>query len=362
MDCQTGTTTVRIRALVYGEGEDLIYRGDQSKVCFPFKFWPMLMSSTDVAVRLLRRRPNLCLELDNRAGSNNGIISLNLGESVNGLRFWDKSPATGRQHANDNPLHTSTSHREPIWSDEDMPRLLRRARPLATVPATAAEAAGAATVFLPLGPYQHDIRRWVLALNSLSVGDLRHKTLLADRVSNLPRFEGVGRQWPIYLGFAITGFVYGGLHCLAWNAPFATNFERLLWKLSSVTVSSTGILLGLIYTWERLPPFWSGRLEFMASLFDWAGRVVNTASHNRHFNRAALKRARFRALAGSWVYLALFCIFLFKTFYDLFVVAFIVFYCFARVYLVVESFICLTHLPESAYIQPKWSQYMPHIG
>ncbi|KAK4108127.1 hypothetical protein N656DRAFT_784667 [Canariomyces notabilis] len=40
----------------------------------------------------------------------------------------------------------------------------------------------------------------------------------------------------------------------------------------------------------------------------------------------------------------------------------IVLYVLARVYLVVECFINLVHLPESAYKLPEWSQYVPHIG
>jgi len=33
----------------------------------------------------------------------------------------------------------------------------------------------------------------------------------------------------------------------------------------------------------------------------------------------------------------------------------------ARVYLVVQSFLQLAHLLDSAYALPKWSQYFPHI-
>jgi len=37
-------------------------------------------------------------------------------------------------------------------------------------------------------------------------------------------------------------------------------------------------------------------------------------------------------------------------------------YCLARVYLVVECFINLSHLPQSVYLVPTWSQYVPHIS
>jgi hypothetical protein len=46
----------------------------------------------------------------------------------------------------------------------------------------------------------------------------------------------------------------------------------------------------------------------------------------------------------------------------LFGIAFSLLYAAARVYLVVECFINLAHLPEAAYQQPRWSQYIAHVG
>lgn len=37
-------------------------------------------------------------------------------------------------------------------------------------------------------------------------------------------------------------------------------------------------------------------------------------------------------------------------------------YLFSRVYLVVECFISVGRLPESAFDTPSWSQYMPHLS
>lgn len=40
----------------------------------------------------------------------------------------------------------------------------------------------------------------------------------------------------------------------------------------------------------------------------------------------------------------------------------VLFYCIARVFLVVECFITLEHLPASVYNVPLWSNYLPHIS
>lgn len=34
----------------------------------------------------------------------------------------------------------------------------------------------------------------------------------------------------------------------------------------------------------------------------------------------------------------------------------------ARVYIIVECFINLVHLPPAVYQEPNWSQYIPHFG
>lgn len=68
-------------------------------------------------------------------------------------------------------------------------------------------------------------------------------------------------------------------------------------------------------------------------------------------------------LPGFSLYLStIFLLYLFKVLFDIFAVLFGVLYVLARIYLVVISFINLAHLPDSAYLLPQWSRYVPHIG
>ncbi|RTE70303.1 hypothetical protein BHE90_015302 [Fusarium euwallaceae] len=182
---------------------------------------------------------------------------------------------------------------------------------------------------------------------------------LTDRIRNFPRFNGVRRSWPLYLVLSIIGSIYGGLHCLAWNAPFATDLERLLWRLSSVTVSSIGALIPLLYTWEQAPPIWRDFGEWTDPI-DTVGQWIydNTLGmieHGLHppWNRW-IKNIGFWSLVPA--------LYLFRALYDVLIVGLMLLYCLARVYLVVECFINLAHLPDSAYLLPKWSQYVPHIS
>lgn len=61
---------------------------------------------------------------------------------------------------------------------------------------------------------------------------------------------------PLYIGLAVTGLVYGGLHCFALNAPSATKVEALLWRLSSIAIMLTFAVVLLFYFWKLSSPFW----------------------------------------------------------------------------------------------------------
>lgn len=114
------------------------------------------------------------------------------------------------------------------------------------------------------------------------------------------------------LGFIISGFLYGGLHLLAWNAPFRSRTEEWLWRSSGISIMASVlyiILLSLL-------------------LYPKGSKL----SHFRH------------------------CLFWLLAFF------FCLVYAVARVYLVVECFINLAYLHDSVYEMPNWSQYFPHIS
>lgn len=49
-------------------------------------------------------------------------------------------------------------------------------------------------------------------------------------------------------GTVMSGFIYGGMHALAWSStPFRTFTEQLLWKISCITILSSGVFLVFTY-------------------------------------------------------------------------------------------------------------------
>lgn len=141
-----------------------------------------------------------------------------------------------------------------------------------------------------------------------------------------------------YIGLAMAGALYGGMHLLAWNAPFASRSEELLWRISGLLLMTSGPVILLLY----VPRNW-----FRRGIEEWANEPLANSEHL--FLRLVVLGFRIWVTGGFYLFTVL-------------LVAFGVLYVFARVYLIVEWFLKLTHLPVSAYQDPSWTQYFPHIG
>ena len=48
------------------------------------------------------------------------------------------------------------------------------------------------------------------------------------------------------LGLLIAGLLYGGLHLLAWQVPFASRAERILWRFSGIFIITAGVCFAVL--------------------------------------------------------------------------------------------------------------------
>ncbi|KAF2635759.1 hypothetical protein P280DRAFT_473662 [Massarina eburnea CBS 473.64] len=127
--------------------------------------------------------------------------------------------------------------------------------------------------------------------------------------------------------FIFAGICYGGLHLTAWNAPFPTPTQQLLWKVACVSLIASGpvmVLLSILVL---------GIYELQA----WLKKVFSGP--------------RIKLIVG------ILNIPLIGGATDLF----LMFYILCRAYLIVECFISLAYLPDSLFLVPNWSRYFPHI-
>ena len=74
---------------------------------------------------------------------------------------------------------------------------------------------------------------------------------LAKRVGDWPPFGYIDSgglhlgSKSVLIGFVLAGLVYGAIHLLAWNAPFPTDAERVLWQASGIVLAVSGIIFSL---------------------------------------------------------------------------------------------------------------------
>lgn len=180
---------------------------------------------------------------------------------------------------------------------------------------------------------EEDIRRWHLAEDLLikykATGeDTRSGDTVTDRSSNWPPVDIDPKRLDksLFIAFNASGILYGGLHLLAWNAAFRTITEQSLWRQASSFIATFVPTSTMLMLMENL---------FFKMAEDGRRRYMAVASLERLFYR-------------------------FKIWYVLFVLSMLTYFT-ARVYLVVECFISLSHSPMDVYILPEGWAYIPHI-
>ena len=141
---------------------------------------------------------------------------------------------------------------------------------------------------------------------------------LAVRTRNRPNLDwDAEKSWLI--GFCLAGLFYGGVHLLVWNRSFRNETENLLWKISNLTILLSGIPLVVLVCYYGLPD------KILERLPKWVLSVWRKFGHS-------------------------------------FFLVFTLFYVSCRMFIIVECFLDVFHLPDSAFEVPRWSQYFPHIG
>ena len=182
---------------------------------------------------------------------------------------------------------------------------------------------------------KQDINRWKMAKRAAeSIGKLSdHENFsgipFERRCTNMPDLFETFDEPPLVFGFSAAAMIYGGLHALAWSAHFHSPTEQLLWRISSVVVM--------------------GGIPTLAVMFGVSNQLRDSILGDSDHD---------------WtLHLVLFSLFrlVFYSFIGLnFLIA--IAYVLARLYLVVECFIQLSHLPAGVYEVPEWSAYFPHIA
>ncbi|KAL8826714.1 MAG: hypothetical protein Q9170_007301 [Blastenia crenularia] len=140
-------------------------------------------------------------------------------------------------------------------------------------------------------------------------------------------------------GFAVAGALYGGLHLVAWNAPFPSSVERLLWRIAATSVTCTGLVFGILA---------------LAAKSNFAKRALSLTVWRAGKNVGFEAKAYFTAASKL-------CLFLFIGIVLASLPLLWFLYLLSRGYLVVASFKDIAYLSANAYDTPSWPSYIPHI-
>ena len=153
----------------------------------------------------------------------------------------------------------------------------------------------------------------------------RLQRLLARRRRNVDVDEDWSEGavvWTLWL----LASLYGGIHLALWKYDFPTPVESLLWRISAATLTSAPVLL----------------------LFVWAGWVLADELQKIF--------PRFWGLVVDGFEFSIALVFLIA------IVLAGLLYMSARIFIVVESFMSLRHVPIGVYAAGLgWSKYIPHL-
>ena len=146
------------------------------------------------------------------------------------------------------------------------------------------------------------------------------RSAFRDHTQTFPGVLSAGDPWgsPFWtpMAISISTALYGFIHFLAWSDQFPTPLERLLWRVASIVVTSSGVIGGFVLVLMRFLRFSGNKADPPAdlALFIMCASVI-PAMH---------------MLASG--------------------------------FLVVESFRQLFFLDPAAYQLPSWTNYWPHLS
>ncbi|CAN8105539.1 unnamed protein product [Discula destructiva] len=191
---------------------------------------------------------------------------------------------------------------------------------------------------------------------------LKHtlRDTLVDRVPNFPRHRahapGATLHKPntirTHIGIALTGFLYGGLHLLAWDSSFITTVEQTVWRIAALSLAASGLFVPVAHAEGFLRDVARPWLEMDEEDRD-AEEAAHLESKKETMGRSTWKVYRW---FFSWMI-------------EVMRVGLVVgvalvggVYFGLRLFIMVEALLGLGHLPPSAYEVVRWSTYVPHIS
>jgi hypothetical protein len=178
---------------------------------------------------------------------------------------------------------------------------------------------------------------------------------LADEISNWPKMiahSSTTKRWMLRAALALATGLYGCLHAVAWNTDYPSNFERILWRVSSLIIASSGALA---------TPFFILLILLQRKIGKGAVEQAkdDEADEEREADEEGEVQVKLVYQASDWGFIADWVDFL-GGFMLSFLGAVGASYVAARVFIIGEAFASLRMLPVKAYETPDWTNLLLH--
>ncbi|KAH8761672.1 hypothetical protein F5883DRAFT_500108 [Diaporthe sp. PMI_573] len=155
---------------------------------------------------------------------------------------------------------------------------------------------------------------------------------------------------------AAVGIISGGLHAIAWNSHFPTETERLLWRISSIGIGLTLLMLLLLVRGHdmELYAIWATYNHrfcddsFRHQLFQLVGHIVNINQLGRQQNEESIGLPTWLPIWARCLQVGAGCLCILG-------------YVISIAYLTVEAYVSVRSLPEGAYSSVEWLDFFPHF-
>ena len=167
---------------------------------------------------------------------------------------------------------------------------------------------------------------------------------------NIPLLEEMEAPWVGFLVITLLGCVssaYAAIHLALWTYRFPTTAEDHLWKICGITLASALPIGSSIVL-----------VMFFSSLFAAISEKRRKPDSGRSTLENSARKSKW-SRPRIWMYRALVVTLVAVVF--TIVLCWTLLYVFARVFLVVESFISLRRSPQGVFDKVGWAQYFPHL-
>ncbi|KAL8776849.1 MAG: hypothetical protein Q9213_008110 [Squamulea squamosa] len=153
----------------------------------------------------------------------------------------------------------------------------------------------------------------------------------------------------------LPGLLYGGLHLTLWNYKFPTYIEGMLWRLSAVTILAVPAVAALFVILHSVYHKWVRKETHLQEKYGSSVEGRDTFPSDKAAQQSQRRVYKFVTAAKRGILLDLWLL----AWISLLMIGFL--YVFSRVFIIVESFISLRHVPVGVYTDVGWSKYIPHL-